>query len=396
MKILMLLPYAFLKQSGSSLSTYYRIKALVDLGNQVDVLAFPFGQAVDIGKGKIIRCARVPFINKLESGSVIPKIPLSLSMLVKCIRILKNSKYDLLYTHGTSGLIGMFMKAFYKLPLIQEMHGLWEYEIIKWNFYPNKIVSWFAALLENLIIRNSDAIVTTCRNITDKVIKVSKGKSIFTIENAAEEINSNHNKVNIRKLREKYGINNQKIIMYTGSFLKIQNIDWLIECSASLTKTEKNVMCFLIGGSHDQVIETQRAVALRGLSDHFIILESRSKEEVVHLLNLTDILVSPRTIGIEIPLKIITYLQSGKAIVATNCPIHSQILNDKVALLTEPNIDGFLRGIQELLHNEEMRLRLGINAKKTYMKMYSYKAYKNKMENLCLYLMKGSVKLNTS
>ena len=55
-----------------------------------------------------------------------------------------------------------------------------------------------------------------------------------------------------------------------------------------------------------------------------------------------DILVSPRIRGTNTPLKIYSYLRSGKPIVATDLLTHTQVLSPDVARLVAPDADARL------------------------------------------------------
>ena len=61
-------------------------------------------------------------------------------------------------------------------------------------------------------------------------------------------------------------------------------------------------------------------------------------------LALADVLVSPRPEGENTPFKVYTYLASGKPLVATRIPTHTQLLDDTLAFLVEPTADRARRG----------------------------------------------------
>ena len=69
-----------------------------------------------------------------------------------------------------------------------------------------------------------------------------------------------------------------------------------------------------------------------GLSKFFRFTGIRPPSEVRTAVHLCDILVSPRTSGTNTPLKIYSYLRSGKPIVATNLYTHTQVLNEEVSV----------------------------------------------------------------
>ena len=77
------------------------------------------------------------------------------------------------------------------------------------------------------------------------------------------------------------------------------------------------------------------------------------------LLAQADVLVSPRITGDNTPMKIYTYLHSGKPILATRIPTHTQVLHPGVAMLAAPQVEEFAGAMARLARNEELRARLG-------------------------------------
>ena len=70
-------------------------------------------------------------------------------------------------------------------------------------------------------------------------------------------------------------------------------------------------------------------------------------------------LVSPRSLGTNTPLKIYQYLRSGRPIVATRLLTHTQVLDDDVAILTAATPDGFAAGILAALADPERARAVG-------------------------------------
>jgi glycosyltransferase involved in cell wall biosynthesis len=76
-----------------------------------------------------------------------------------------------------------------------------------------------------------------------------------------------------------------------------------------------------------------------------------------------------------VPLKIYSYLHSGKPIVATRLPAHTQVLDDTMALLVEPTKEALADGIICLLNNPELGQRLGRKARQIAQEHYSMDGY---------------------
>ena len=113
-------------------------------------------------------------------------------------------------------------------------------------------------------------------------------------------------------------------------------------------------------------------------------------------MQMADILVSPRKDGKNTPLKIYSYLRSGKPIVATNILTHTQVLNDEVAMLTENNAEAFGAGTLELINDPARQQQLAANAMRLSHEKYSYEAYLSKTAKVYEYVAQALTASNHS
>ena len=116
-----------------------------------------------------------------------------------------------------------------------------------------------------------------------------------------------------------------------------QGIDLLLESAKHVFKYHEKVRYVLVGGQPEQVERKQEFAKLLGIDKITHFLGQQPVEDMPLYMQLADILVSPRNDGKNTPLKIYSYLKSGKPIVATNILTHTQVLNDEVAVLTNNN-----------------------------------------------------------
>ena len=68
---------------------------------------------------------------------------------------------------------------------------------------------------------------------------------------------------------------------------------------------------------------------------------------------LGEVLVSPRQEPRITPLKIFSYMASGRPIVATDLPTHTQVLDARSAILVPPTEDGLADGIAHALDDPD-------------------------------------------
>ena len=118
-------------------------------------------------------------------------------------------------------------------------------------------------------------------------------------------------------------------------------------------------------------------------ADVMVFTGQQPAREIPSFVQACDVLVSPRSRGTNTPLKIYQYLRSGKPIVATRLLTHTQVLNDDVAILTEPTAEGFADGILAALNDELRARRVGERARELADTKYSYDAYLARTREAC-------------
>ncbi|MEE4164891.1 MAG: glycosyltransferase, partial [Desulfocapsaceae bacterium] len=123
----------------------------------------------------------------------------------------------------------------------------------------------------------------------------------------------------------------------------------------------------------------RRIVRDMDLDDRIVFCGTRDFSLLAHYLNQADILVSPRTRGNNTPMKIYSYLGSAKPILATKLPTHTQVLDETVACLCEPDPGNFAEGILLLAGNPELREKLGESGQRLAREKYSLDAYRKKL-----------------
>jgi len=104
----------------------------------------------------------------------------------------------------------------------------------------------------------------------------------------------------------------------------------------------------------------------------------RPLAEMPQYMALADILLSPRSGGTNTPLKLYTYLRTGKPILATAILSHTQILTPEMAALVAPTPEGLAQGAIELLQDREKAQRLGEHGRQVAEEQYSWPAFMEK------------------
>jgi glycosyltransferase involved in cell wall biosynthesis len=242
--------------------------------------------------------------------------------------------------------------------------------------------------LEARTIDGADAVITICPELYAYVKERFPQKFNLLIENVADNSLVFGSRVETNAIRQQLKTNGEAVILYAGTFEPYQGIDLLIQSSAKVIANNKHVRFVLVGGKPEQVNQYKKMVSELNLDDHFLFTGSVQPEEVPAYIEACDVLVSPRVAGNNTPLKIYSYLRSGKPIVATNHITHTQVLDRDVAVLTECEPAAFSDGVLAVLNDANYRTRLATNAQRLAEEKYSYEAYLRKTKSVYEFLEK--------
>jgi glycosyltransferase involved in cell wall biosynthesis len=175
-------------------------------------------------------------------------------------------------------------------------------------------------------------------------------------------------------LRAQYGLRpDQPVVLYTGTFEQYQGLDLLVEASVLLRARVPDVAVLVVGGSPDQV--TALSARAREAGAPFVFTGQRPPVEIPHFVDACDVLVSPRISGTNTPLKIYSYLRSGRPIVATDLRTHTQALTPDTAVLVPPTAQGLADGLARVLTDRAAGAQVAAAARVLAQERYSRESY---------------------
>ena len=138
---------------------------------------------------------------------------------------------------------------------------------------------------------------------------------------------------------------------------------------------------FVIVGGEDKEAEAYRARAKDdGFADAVIFTGKKPLDHMPAYYDLADVLLSPRLEGTNTPLKIYTYLSTGKAVVATDLPTHTQLLTSDVAVLAKPEKIAFADACLLLLNDTPRRETIGSAGAKFVQENFNYEIFTTKLK----------------
>jgi glycosyltransferase involved in cell wall biosynthesis len=165
------------------------------------------------------------------------------------------------------------------------------------------------------------------------------------------------------------------LALYTGTFEAYQGVDMLTAAAAIVAHERPDARILVVGGEPAQVEAAKRRAETSDAGRIMIFTGQQPAREIPGFVQACDLLVSPRIRGTNTPLKIYSYLRSGRPIVATDLLTHTQVLTPAIARLVKPEPEAFANAILELIAHPDQRARLASEAQRLVAEKYSRDIY---------------------
>lgn len=270
--------------------------------------------------------------------------------------------------------------------LVYTLHSKWEIEMLPFRW---KIAA-------RTILKNSDGIIGVNGSITGYAQKFFRipGSKAFTILNGVD-IDAYSKSDKRGYIRSRLGIkDNEKAIGMVANLKKVKNHSMLLNAFNALLKEYKDIKLLLIGEGYDNDPENtepeiKEFIKQRGLSDTVSLLGYR--DDVADILNGLDIfcLTSYKE---GLPISMIEAMAAGLPLVGTDVDgIRDVVIPERNGLLVKiDDVDGLKNTLYNLLKDEHLRKKMGLESKRMTSETYSLDACIKHYEDLFTGLVQGS------
>lgn len=374
----MLAPEPFFQPRGTPISIYFRLKTLSDLGHNVDLITYHLGENKEFPGLRILRIPDIMGIKKIKIGPSFTKIPLDTLLLIKAAWQVMTNRYDLIFSHEEAAFIGIVLGRIFRVPHLYDMHSSLPQQLINFNFTRSKVLVQIFKMMEKQVLKNSSSILVICPDLQRTVEEEGYGNRSILLENFLDFSPSRFPEENIPPNRKDLAEKKEKIVVYAGNFQSYQGVSLLLEAASEMKNYP--IKFVLVGETPQGVSRMKQKADAYGISDKFYFTGQIPPHRVPLYISLADTLVSPRISGTNTPLKIYSFLKSGKPIVATRLWTHTQVLNDDISILVDPDAKNLADGIRRALFTQEGENK-GKAAQRFAAEKYSYEKYREKLNN---------------
>jgi glycosyltransferase involved in cell wall biosynthesis len=377
-KILLIAPHPFFQARGTPIAVRRVLEFLSARGHQVDLLTFHEGADVEIPSCRIFRIVRVPGIRNVRPGFSLKKVVCDTFMFAKCLGMVRRTRYDLIHAVEEGAFIAAVMQAVTGVPYVYDMDSSLAEQLVE--TYPElQFIFPILRRLEAIAVRRSLGVLTVCAALEDVALAHAPEKLVGRVEDASLLTGAApfaHN----GDARLPHGGDAGPVVMYVGNLERYQGIGLLLEGFRHTLDRVPTARLVIVGGRDDDVHRYRKHAASLGILAAVDFTGPRPLSVLGDLFRQADVLVSPRLKGLNTPMKIYSYLDSGIAVLATRVRTHTQVLNDENAYLVEPEALALGGGLADLLSDAGLRERLARQAKAYVQREFTPEAAMRKLD----------------
>ncbi len=372
MHLLILAPQPFFVERGTPIAVRNLATALAAQGHRIDLMVFPGGTEVDIVGVTIHRLPDWRILSDIAPGFSGRKILADLVMLPKAAARIRRGRPDLVIAVEEAAYIALLLRRVFGVPYICDIDSSIPEQLDDKFSLPHWLLRMFQ-WAEGRAARGAVGAITCCRALEETTRAHAPDLPVQTLEDIplTDDAPTGPPPEDCRF--------DAPVIMYVGNLEPYQGVDLLLDGFAATVADGTRGQLVIIGGTPDHVAALGARAHALGLDERVSILGPRPVSQIGRYLAQAAIVASPRIKGRNTPMKVYSYLDSGRPLLATRLPTHTQVLDDDIAMLVEPDVASMARGIAALIGDPALCAKLAEAARIRVQAEYSRTAFERKL-----------------
>lgn len=374
MRILLIAPHPFYQERGTPIAVDLLCRVLSAMNVSIDIATFHEGNDRNYPNVIIHRISSRSWLKSIGPGFSIKKVICDVFLFFQVKNLIKLNNYDLIHAVEEAAFIALYYHWRRGIPFVYDMDSSMASQLIEKMPWLTPIKPFFT-YMEAKPIKQAIHVMPMCQQMVEQAENIG-AQSITLLKDVSLVDAQESPSEDCIDLRQHYSIDSP-ILMYIGNLEHYQGIDLLLNSFSLALKQNSGVNLVIIGGNEKHITHYRRQCESLNISDNVIFTGPMQIGLLNSLMSQANFLVSPRTKGGNTPMKIYTYMDSNRAILATNLDTHTQVLSEESAFLCEPNKESMAQGILALLKNKQRTLEVAKRAKEQVRREHSFEHYQD-------------------
>jgi glycosyltransferase involved in cell wall biosynthesis len=350
-RVLLVAPQPFYQDRGTPIAVRQVGEGLGQLGYRVDLLTYPVGADIAAPGLRLFRSANPFGIKNVPVGLSLQKVLLDIPLTFALQRRLSRGGYTCIHAVEEAAFPAVLLGRRYKVPVVYDMQSSLPEQLVTRVGFRSLPMRLLANQMERWLLARADFVVSSA-GLQDRVHRIAPDARIREWHYPAVMVQAAE--ADGDALRRQLEISpDVPVVLYGGTFESYQGLAELIQ-AIPVVRSKFPAATFVLVGAENgsgNAIRTQAASLIQ--AGALRIIDRQPRHVISSYLSMADVLVSPRSHGGNLPLKVFDYLAAGRPIVATDIPTHRSVLSEQNAVLVPPHTRGIAEGILSLLADPE-------------------------------------------
>jgi glycosyltransferase involved in cell wall biosynthesis len=344
-------------------------EAVADLGHEVHIIAYHFGDDIPLRGVHLHRITPLTSEARVVVGPTLRRPLYDLQIAFKTLTVLREHRLQLLHAHSYESALAAAlcrMLSGSAVPILYSGHNTMGDELPSYNFIrPRGLAVALARLLDAVVPRLGDRCLPHSRNLADFFQRMGLAGRAEPVLNFGIDVDWVRGGDGAR-VRKQYGLDAAPLILYTGVLDHFQRLDLLLEAMRTVSARQPQARLLIVRTIPDEEFKTllmRRAQEL-GVHERVVFTAPQPLEAIPDFLAAADVAVVPRPNAPGFPIKLLNYMAASRPCVLFASSASSGIVHRQNALLVTPETAAALgAALVELLESSPLRARLGQNGR---------------------------------
>ena len=228
MQILMIAPQPFYSERGTPMNVRLLCEVLGEAEYKIDLLVFPTGKDIKIKNVRIIRLPNVLNASSIPVGPSGIKLSFDILLAKAAFLLAITKKYHVIHGIEEGGFLAVMLCKLLDIRAIFDMDSCISEQLKYSGYVKSKFLLNIVEKLEKWTLKNSSAVITVCKALTDKARCMVPNANIHQIEDIPISHYNLPNTGGSEELLKKFRLSDCFRIVYTGNLESYQGIDLLL------------------------------------------------------------------------------------------------------------------------------------------------------------------------
>lgn len=375
-RVLMITPQPFFRVTGTPINVLFMCRALTRAGYAVDLLALPGGDPVELDGLALRRVPRLPGIEDIPVGFSPAKALYDVLLLLWTLGLLVRHRFTAVHAIEEAAFFAVPLARLFGVAAIADLDSDLAQQLAEHRRAAVRALArparWFR--------RRTLGLATSAISVAPHMTAIARSESattpIFEIRDIPlDDAIRSPDPIRMAALREELGLSGRRLIVYTGNYDRRQGLEELVTALPGVVARHPDATLLAVGGQPDQIRYLRALADSFGLGDSVRLTGPQPPDTMAEFMAIADVLASPRLEPYATPLKIFSYMASGRPIVATDLPTHTGVLEPAMAFLVPPTVDGLTTGLLRALDAPEAARRRGARARRRVRERHTFEVF---------------------